>query len=133
MKYTERYTEKGIAMLKEREAAMGIYHIGNWSFCKLESGEFQVKYDCDNGDIREFKYPRLEWTEDFSEVVEEAKKNGYNVDAEFLKEQVEIILRAFKQNRFLPDRSGQVFSPIDDNGIIFRFAPITQDSTEYVC
>lgn len=133
MHYTERYTEKGLAMLREREAAEGIYHIGNWSFHKMENGGLHAIYDCDNGDIREFKYPDLEWTEDFSEVVAEAKKNGYNVDAEFLKEQTEIILRGFKQNRFLPDRSGQVFSPIDDNGIIFRFAPIEDDSTEYVC
>lgn len=133
MKYTERYTEKGLAMLREREAAMGIYHVGNWSFFKMESGEFQAKYDCDNGDIQEYKYPCLEWTEDFSEVIAEAKKNGYNVDAEFLKEQVETILCGYKVTRFLPDRSGQVFSPVDANGIIFRFSPIAEDSREYAC
>lgn len=133
MKYTERYSEKGLAMLKEREAAAGVYHVGNWSFCKLKSGDFQAKYDCDNCDIWEYTFQGRQWTENFTEVIAEAKKHGYNVTAEFLKNQVEIIDRGFKQNWFLPDRSGQVFSPIDDNGIIFRFAPITTDSTEYVC
>lgn len=128
MKYTDRYNEKGLAMLKEREAAEGIYHVGNWRFQTAESGEFQATFDYDNSDWYDMKD-----AEDFSAVISEAKKHGYNVDAEFLKDQVKIILHGRKQNRFLPDRSGAVFSPISNNGIMFRFAPITENSREYIC
>lgn len=131
MKFTERYNAEGLAMLKAYEAERGIYHVGNWSFCKLKSGGFQAKYDCDNSDLWDDAGVNI--IEDFSEVIAEAKKHGYNVTAEFLKNQVEIIVRGFKLNRFLPDFSGQVFSPIDDNGIIFCFLPITEDSREYTC
>lgn len=129
MKYTDRYNEKGLAMLKEREAELGIYHIGNWSFSLSEEGDFCVKFDYENSD-----WDNMRDKEDFSAVITEAKKHGYNVDAEFLKEQIEIILlEDLKQNRFLPDKSGQVFSPIGCNGIIFRFSPITEESIEYIC
>lgn len=128
MKYTDRYNEKGLAMLKEREAEQGIYHVGDWRFCTIESGEFCAMYNYDNTD----RFEMQERGEDFSAVIAEAKKHGYNVDAEFLKEQVAIIDYGYKQNRFLPDRSGQVFSPIGCNGIQFRFLPIAADSREYI-
>lgn len=128
MKYTERYNEKGLEMLREREAELGIYHVGNWSFCLYEDGEFCVKFDYENSD-----WYNMRDKEDFSSVITETKKHGYNVNADFLKDQIEFILLDYKQNRFLPDNSGQVFSPIGCNGIIFRFSPITEDSKEYVC
>lgn len=127
MKYTERYTQKGIEKLKEYEAANGIYHIGDWRFCAAKSGEFNVSFDYEISDWDDRNNAEI-----FNAVIAEAKKHGYNVDAEFLNEQVVIILRGFKQNRFLPDRSGAVFSPISCNGIIFRFASI-EGQTEYVC
>lgn len=129
MKYTDRYNAEGLAMLKEREAAMGIYHVGDWRFYPNENGEFCAMYNYENSD----RFEMQERGEDFSAVIAEAKKHGYNVDAEFLKEQVEIIDHGYKQNRFLPDRSGAVFSPIYCNGIKFLFTPITDDIREYIC
>ena len=70
---------------------------------------------------------------DFAPVIQEAAKYGFNATEDFLQEQVNIIRQGFKQNRFLPDRSGAVFSPIRDNGIVFRFAKITEETPEYVC
>lgn len=130
MKYTDRYNAEGLAMLKEYEAKHGIYHVGDWRFFITENGEFQATYDRDKYDMFD-EIGNVK--EDFSAVIAEAKKHGYNVDAVFLNDQVMFLDRGFKLNRFLPDRSGQVFSPIVDNGIIFRFAPITADSREYVC
>lgn len=127
MKYSDRYNAMGLAQLKEHEAAEGIYHAGNWRFQLAKSGEFCVAFNYDNSD---WYYMRD--TEDFSAVIGEAKKHGYNVNAEFLKDQIENILDGFKQNRILPDRSGAVFSPIRDNGIVFRFAPVTESTQEFI-
>lgn len=98
-----------------------------WIF-EERNGEFCVKFAHDISRWRELKNAEI-----FAVVIAEAKKHGYNVDAEFLFDQVEFIMTGFKQNRFLPDRSGAVFSPISLNGIQFRFAPITEDQQEYVC
>jgi hypothetical protein len=70
---------------------------------------------------------------DFSAVISQVKKYGFNVTAEFLSEQVVIIRSEFKQNRFLPDRSGQVFSPNHWNGMQFRFSSICDTDSEYIC
>lgn len=129
MKYTDRYNAEGLEMLKEREKTMGIYHVGDWRFYTNKNGEFCAIYNYDETN----RFEMEERGEDFSAVIAEAKKHGYNVDAEFLKNMVEFTDCGFKQNRFLPDRSGQVFSPIGANGIQFRFAPITDDAREYVC
>lgn len=129
MKYTDRYNAEGLAMLKEREAAMGIYHVGDWRFYTNSNGEFCAMYNYVDSD----RFAMADRGEDFSAVIAEAKKHGYNVDAEFLKCMVEFIDCGFQQNRFLPDRSGQVFSPIGLNGIQFRFCPITDDARESVC
>lgn len=128
MKYTDHYNGKGLEMLKQREAELGVYHVGNWRFLLTERGEFCVSFDYDISDWYD-----MEDKEDFSAVIMEAKKHGYNVNAEFLATQVSTIMSGYKQERFLPDRSGRVFSPIKENGIQFRFLPIGEDSTEYVC
>lgn len=70
---------------------------------------------------------------DFSAVIAEVKKYGFNVSAEFLSEQAANIRTGVKQNRFLPDRSGQIFSPIHLNGMQFRFSSICDTDSEYIC
>ena len=102
--------------------------IGDWTFCitskrkHADCVEFEAKFSGEND--RQIS--------DFSTVIAEAGKFGFNATAEFLSEQVKNIREGFKQNRFLPDGSGEVFSPIRDNGIIFRFQKITDKSTEYI-
>lgn len=101
---------------------------GKWRFCITaarkggEIQELEVKFDT-RRKLRNVDYPP---------VIAEAAKWGFNVTADFLSEQVKNINYGFKQNRFLPDGSGAVFSPIRDNGIQFRFAPIGADDREYI-
>lgn len=101
---------------------------------KYEVGDWSVRLLRSKGQVKELDFYFMGNTEqyDFSPVIDEAKKHGFNVDAEFLADQVENILAGYKQNRFLPDRSGEVFSPIRANGCVFRFARIMEDSKEYV-
>lgn len=98
-----------------------------WIFAE-NNDEFCVKFAHDISLWREIKNDEI-----FAAVITEAKAHGYNVDADFLFDQVEFIMAGYKLNRFLPDRSGAVFSPISMNGIQFRFAPITEKQQEYVC
>lgn len=103
------------------------YSVGKWRFAwesknkKAEIGELSAMFNGSKDQI------------DFFPVIEEAKKRGYNVDEEFLKNQYEFVYRGYKVNRFLPDHSGGVFSPIFENGVIFRFYKITENSSEYIC
>lgn len=127
MKYTERYTAKGIEKLKEYEAANGIYHAGDWRFCAAPGGVLNVFFNYEISDWDDRNNAGI-----FDAVIAETQKHGYNVDAEFLHDQVAIIQHGFKQNRFLPDRSGAVFSPISCNGIFFRFTPI-EGQKQYIC
>lgn len=103
------------------------YSVCGWRFTwksknkKSEIGELSAMFNGSEDQI------------DFFPVIEEAKKRGYNVDEEFLKNQYEFVYRGYKVNRFLPDHSGGVFSPIFENGVIFRFYKITENSSEYIC
>lgn len=85
-----------------------------------------------NSQIELFSAKQVDKIVSFAPVIAEAAKYGFNVTAEFLSEQVKNIELSFKQNRFLPDGSGQVFSPIKDNGTVFRFSKIDNNAKEYV-
>ena len=121
-------------VIQTRAAYMAAYRyvrcleVGNWKFLieakrkKSEVQKFEVKF-----------ISRAKWDDaDFSPVIAEAALHGFNVTAEFLSDQVKNIKMGFKQNRFLPDGSGQVFSPIRDNGMVFRFEKIANNAKEYV-
>lgn len=103
------------------------YTIENWLFQR-----HSVSKNAKNGSLYvQFKGKKTE-NLDFSVVIVEAKKRGFNVEADFLKKQVEIIQAGYKQLRYLPDCSGCVFSPIYCNGIIFEFSAIKEDVPEYI-
>lgn len=125
MKYTERYNARGLEKLKEYEAANGIYHVGDlWRFRK-EDNALIAMFNYEEKDLRDEKA-------DFSAVIDEARRHGYNVDEFFLLAQLVIIRNGYKQSRFLPDRSGKVFSPICDNGVVFEFSAIAENDSEYI-
>ena len=104
---------------------------------RLDYWEFGVVAAHKNSEVQQINVAldrREKWKNlNFSAVIAEVKKYGFNVTADFLAEQVAGIRAGFKQNRFLPDRSGQVFSPIHLNGLKFTFTPIAQGDKEYIC
>lgn len=102
-----------------------IQKVSDWRFVHNDDGSLFAQYN------RSRRRCFLE--ESFVDVITEAGKVGFNVDADFLRRQVWLINAGYKLNRFLPDGSGQCFSPIRDNGIIFTFSKIDANSEEYVC
>jgi hypothetical protein len=108
------------------------YIVGEWSISFIRKYGKVKDVDFIFRGNREYDFLGKADDYDISPVICEAKKFGFNVDADFMKRQLELIINGFKVNRFSPDGSCSVFSPIRDNGIIFRFAPIAQDEEEYI-
>jgi hypothetical protein len=108
------------------------YIVGEWSINFIRKYGKVKEVDFIFRGNREYDFLGKADDYDISQVICEAKKYGFNVDTDFMKRQLEFIINGFKVNRFSPDGSCSVFSPIRDNGIIFRFAPIAQDEEEYI-
>ena len=109
--------------------------VKNYRYCRsyvIDGWRFEVEAKKKNSEIELFSAKQIGENANFAPVIAEAAKYGFNVTAEFLFDQVKNIELSFKQNRFLPDGSGQVFSPIKDNGTIFRFSKIDNNAQEYV-
>lgn len=110
------------------------YTVGKWRFTTIQRNKKAPVKELVAKLMESEKMPLYASdTIDYTAVIAEAAKYGFNADRDFLKEQVDNINYGFKQNRTLPDGSGTVFSPINANGIVFRFAPVTADTQEYVC
>lgn len=110
------------------------YTVDKWSFTTIQSNKKAPVKELVAKLMESEKLPLFASDMiNYTAVIAEAAKFGFNADKAFLMEQVDNINYGFKQNRILPDGSGAVFSPIDANGIVFRFAPVTADSQEYVC
>lgn len=105
------------------------YTVDKWSFTTIQSNKKAPVKEL----VAKLMESEFAGGIDYTAVVAEAAKYGFNVNKAFLAEQIKNIRNGFKQNRFLPDRSGAVFSPIRDNGVIFRFQPIKDGDQEYVC
>ena len=105
------------------------YSIAYWTFEVVAAHKNSEAQQINVALDRQEKWKDL----DFSAVITEVKKYGFNVSTEFLSEQVENIRTGVKQNRFLPDRSGQIFSPSYLNGMQFRFSRICDTDSEYIC